>query len=43
MLCARTDPGQDRRHLGTLEPSWNVFNLTLEGRGKDWEERFSYP
>jgi predicted dithiol-disulfide oxidoreductase (DUF899 family) len=36
------DEGQDMRHLGTLEPMWNLFDLTREGRGIDWSEQFSY-
>ena len=32
-LCyAPEEPGQDPRHVGTLEPSWNMFDLTPEGR-----------
>ena len=33
LLYAPTDPGQDPRHVGTLEPLWNLFDLTPEGRG----------
>jgi predicted dithiol-disulfide oxidoreductase (DUF899 family) len=36
------DPGQDPRHVGTLEPLWNLFDLTREGRPSDWEEQLSY-
>ena len=35
------DPGQDPRHVGTLEPLWNLFDLTPEGR-PDWDEQLSY-
>jgi predicted dithiol-disulfide oxidoreductase (DUF899 family) len=42
MLYAPTDPGQDPRHNGTLEPLWNLFDLTVEGRGTDWNEQLSY-
>jgi predicted dithiol-disulfide oxidoreductase (DUF899 family) len=42
LLYAPTDPGQDPRHNGTLEPSWNLFDLTREGRGTGWEEQFEY-
>jgi predicted dithiol-disulfide oxidoreductase (DUF899 family) len=35
------DPGQDPRHVGTLEPVWNLFDLTREGR-PDWDEQLSY-
>ena len=36
------EPGQDPRHVGTLEPVWNLFDLTPEGRGTDWDEQLSY-
>ena len=42
LLYAPTDPGQDPRHLGTLEPLWNLFDLTPEGRPTDWDEQLSY-
>ncbi len=35
------DPGQDPRHVGTVEPLWNLFDLTPEGR-PDWDEQLSY-
>jgi predicted dithiol-disulfide oxidoreductase (DUF899 family) len=36
------DPGQDPRHLGTLEPLWNLLDLTPEGRPGNWDEQLSY-
>jgi predicted dithiol-disulfide oxidoreductase (DUF899 family) len=36
------DPGQDPRHVGTLEPVWNLFDMTPEGRPPDWDEQLSY-
>jgi predicted dithiol-disulfide oxidoreductase (DUF899 family) len=42
LLYAPTDPGQDPRHVGTLEPVWNLFDLTPEGRPADWDEQLSY-
>jgi predicted dithiol-disulfide oxidoreductase (DUF899 family) len=42
LLYAPTEPGQDPRHVGTLEPLWNLFDLTPEGRPTDWEEQLSY-
>jgi predicted dithiol-disulfide oxidoreductase (DUF899 family) len=36
-----SDPGQDHRSVGTLEPLWNLFDLTREGRPTDWDEQFS--
>lgn len=38
---APTDPGQDPRHVGTIEPLWNLFDFTREGR-PDWDEQLSY-
>jgi predicted dithiol-disulfide oxidoreductase (DUF899 family) len=43
LFYAPTDPGQDPRHVGTLEPVWNLFDLTREGRPLDWDEQLSYP
>jgi predicted dithiol-disulfide oxidoreductase (DUF899 family) len=43
LLYAPAEPGQDPRHLGTIEPLWNLFDLTREGRGTDWDEQLSYP
>jgi len=42
MLYAPTDPNQDPRHVGTVEPNWNVFDLMPAGRGADWDEKFDY-
>jgi predicted dithiol-disulfide oxidoreductase (DUF899 family) len=41
LMYAPTDPGQDSRHVGTLEPVWNLFDLTRAGR-PDWDEELSY-
>jgi predicted dithiol-disulfide oxidoreductase (DUF899 family) len=38
-----TDPGQDHRSVGTLEPLWNLFDLTREGRPMGWDEQVDYP
>jgi len=42
LLYAATDPGQDPRHAGALEPLWNLFDLTPGGRPTDWQEQLSY-
>jgi predicted dithiol-disulfide oxidoreductase (DUF899 family) len=42
LFYASTDPGQEPRHVGTLEPLWNLFDLTPEGRPADWHEQLSY-
>jgi predicted dithiol-disulfide oxidoreductase (DUF899 family) len=42
LLYAPSDPGQEPRHVGTLEPLWNLFDLTPEGRPSGWVEQFSY-
>jgi predicted dithiol-disulfide oxidoreductase (DUF899 family) len=31
LFYAPTEPGQDPRHVGTIEPLWNLFDLTPEG------------
>jgi predicted dithiol-disulfide oxidoreductase (DUF899 family) len=43
LFYAPTDRDQDPRHVGTLEPVWNLFDLTREGRPTDWDEQISYP
>ena len=42
LFYAPTEPGQDPRHVGALEPLWNFFDLIPEGR-PDWDEQLSYP
>jgi predicted dithiol-disulfide oxidoreductase (DUF899 family) len=42
LFWAPADPDQDPRHLGTLEPSWNLLDMTREGRPVDWDEQLSY-
>jgi predicted dithiol-disulfide oxidoreductase (DUF899 family) len=42
LLDAPTDGDQDPRHVGTIEPLWNLFDLTPEGRPTDWSEQLSY-
>jgi predicted dithiol-disulfide oxidoreductase (DUF899 family) len=42
LLFAQTEGDQDPRHVGTIEPLWNLFDLIPEGRPSDWYERLSY-
>jgi predicted dithiol-disulfide oxidoreductase (DUF899 family) len=42
LLFAEPDPGQDQRHGDTIDPLWNLFDLTPEGRGDDWYPGLSY-
>jgi predicted dithiol-disulfide oxidoreductase (DUF899 family) len=42
LLYAPTDDQQEPRHVGSLEPLWNMFDLTREGRPSDWWEQFTY-
>jgi predicted dithiol-disulfide oxidoreductase (DUF899 family) len=42
LLYAPADPGQDYRHVGTLEPSWNMMDFTPEGRPEVWDEQLDY-
>jgi predicted dithiol-disulfide oxidoreductase (DUF899 family) len=42
LFYATTDAEQDPRHVGTLEPFWNLLDLTPEGRPTDWDEQLSY-
>jgi predicted dithiol-disulfide oxidoreductase (DUF899 family) len=42
LFYAPTDPDQDPRHVGTLEPVWNLLDLTPEGRPTVWDEQLHY-
>jgi predicted dithiol-disulfide oxidoreductase (DUF899 family) len=42
LMFAPTDGDQDPRHVGTIEPLWNLIDLTREGRRVDWNEQLSY-
>ena len=42
LFYAPSEPGQDPRHVGTLEPVWNLFDLTREGRPDDFDEQLRY-
>jgi predicted dithiol-disulfide oxidoreductase (DUF899 family) len=42
LFYAPPEPGQDPRHVSTLEPVWNLLDLTPEGRPRDWDEQLSY-
>jgi len=42
LFYAPAEPGQDPRHVGTLEPFWNLLDLTPEGRPTIWDEQLSY-
>jgi predicted dithiol-disulfide oxidoreductase (DUF899 family) len=42
LFYAPTDPGEEPRHVGVLEPLWNLFDLTPEGRPADWDEQLAY-
>jgi predicted dithiol-disulfide oxidoreductase (DUF899 family) len=43
LLYEPPDPGQDPRHAETIDPLWNLFDYTPEGRGEDWYPALSYP
>ena len=42
LLDAPTEPGQDPRHVDAIDPQWNLFDFTPEGRGTDWYPELSY-
>jgi predicted dithiol-disulfide oxidoreductase (DUF899 family) len=42
LIHAPSDPGQDPRHLGTVEPLWTLFDLTPGGRPTA-DEQMEYP
>lgn len=41
LLFAPTEPGQDPRHVGTVEPMWTLLDLTPGGRPNAYEQ-FEY-
>ena len=41
LFYAPSEPGEEPRHVGTLEPLWNLFDLTPQGR-PDWHEQLTY-
>ncbi|MFL5656518.1 MAG: DUF899 family protein [Ktedonobacteraceae bacterium] len=42
LLYVPPDPGQDPRHSDSIDPQWNLFDFTPEGRGTDWYPELSY-
>jgi predicted dithiol-disulfide oxidoreductase (DUF899 family) len=42
LFYAPTEPGQDSRHVDSINPLWNLFDFTPEGRGTDWYPELSY-
>jgi predicted dithiol-disulfide oxidoreductase (DUF899 family) len=42
LLYAKTDRGQEPRHVDLIWPIWQVLDFTPEGRGKDWNPRLDY-
>jgi predicted dithiol-disulfide oxidoreductase (DUF899 family) len=42
LLGAKSEPGQNDRHVDMLWPLWNAFDLTPEGRGADWYPKLDY-
>ena len=42
LLYAPFDPGQDGRHVDSIWPLWNLFDLTPDGRGEKWHPQLSY-
>lgn len=42
LMFAPADPGQDMRHVDTIWPLWNLFDVTPEGRGTKWNPKLTY-
>jgi predicted dithiol-disulfide oxidoreductase (DUF899 family) len=42
LLFELPDAGEDPRHGDTIDPLWNLFDLTPEGRGADWYPDLTY-
>ena len=42
LMYEEPDPGQDPRHAETIDPLWNLFDFTPDGRGTDWYPALDY-
>jgi predicted dithiol-disulfide oxidoreductase (DUF899 family) len=42
LFFVKPEPGQNPRHIDSIWPLWNLFDLTPGGRGEDWYPRLSY-
>ena len=42
LLFAPAEKGQEPRHVDLIWPVWNIFDLTPDGRGIDWQPKISY-
>ena len=42
LLFTPAEKGQESRHVDLIWPLWNIFDLTPEGRGIDWQPKISY-
>ena len=42
LMFAPADEGQNERHVDTIWPLWNLFDVIPEGRGKDWQPKLKY-
>lgn len=42
LLYAPAEPGQDPRHLDSIDPVWNLLDFTPDGRGRDWQPQLRY-
>lgn len=42
LLYAASEANQEPRHVDMLWPIWNIFDLTPEGRGRDWHPQLRY-
>jgi predicted dithiol-disulfide oxidoreductase (DUF899 family) len=43
LLFAPSDKGQNARHVDSIWPLWNLFDLIPEGRGTSWGPKHEYP
>ena len=42
LFDAPTEPGQEPRHVDSIDPLWNLFDFAPEGRGTDWYPELNY-
>jgi predicted dithiol-disulfide oxidoreductase (DUF899 family) len=42
LMFAKAASGQNQRHVDMIWPLWNLFDITPEGRGRDWYPKLNY-
>jgi predicted dithiol-disulfide oxidoreductase (DUF899 family) len=42
LLYAKSEPGQEPRHVDLIWPLWNVLDVTPQGRGTSFHPKLAY-